>query len=42
VTLVVLLIAIWWIASLPMPHFVLPGPPRVFEAVRLIAANGDL
>jgi len=42
VTLVVLLIAIWWIASLPMPHFVLPGPPRVFEALRLIAANGDL
>ena len=25
-----------------MPHFVLPGPPRVFEALRLIAANGDL
>ena len=40
--LVVLLIAIWWIASLSLPHFALPGPPLVFEALRLIAANGDL
>ncbi|MGZ8155143.1 MAG: ABC transporter permease [Burkholderiales bacterium] len=40
--LVALLIAIWWVASLPLPHFVLPGPPRVFEALRLISANGDL
>jgi NitT/TauT family transport system permease protein len=40
--LVLLLVAIWWLASLPMPHFVLPGPPRVFEALRLISANGDL
>jgi NitT/TauT family transport system permease protein len=40
--LVVLIIAVWWVASLPMPHFVLPGPPRVFEALALISANGDL
>jgi NitT/TauT family transport system permease protein len=40
--LVALLVAVWWIASLPMPHFVLPGPPRVFEALALISANGDL
>ena len=40
--LVVLLIAAWWIASLPLPHFILPGPPRVFEALRTISANGDL
>ncbi|MBY0269426.1 MAG: ABC transporter permease [Burkholderiales bacterium] len=36
------ILAIWWIASLPMPHFILPGPPRVLEAFRTIAGNGDL
>ena len=40
--LVAIIVAVWWIASLPLPHFVLPGPPRVFEALRLISANGDL
>ena len=28
VALVALIVAIWWIASLGVPHFVLPGPPR--------------
>src|SRR5437016_4247051 len=42
VALVAIILAVWWIASLPLPHFVLPGPPRVFEALQLIAANGDL
>ena len=35
-------IAIWWISSLSVPHYILPGPARVWEALRLIVANGDL
>ena len=42
VGLVALLVAIWWVVSLGMPHFVLPGPPRVFEALAMISASGDL
>jgi NitT/TauT family transport system permease protein len=40
--LVVILIAVWWIASLPLQHFILPAPPRVFRALATISANGDL
>src|SRR2546427_5750448 len=40
--LVAIILAVWWVASLPLPHFVLPGPPRVWAALQLIAANGDL
>jgi NitT/TauT family transport system permease protein len=36
------IIAIWWLASLHMPHFILPGPPRVWQALSAISANGDL
>jgi NitT/TauT family transport system permease protein len=35
-------IAVWWLSSLSVPHYILPGPARVWEALRLIAANGDL
>jgi len=42
VVLVGLIIVIWWIGSLGTPHFILPGPPRVFEALAMISANGDL
>ena len=35
-------IAIWWLSSLSVPHYVLPGPGRVWEALQLIAGNGDL
>jgi NitT/TauT family transport system permease protein len=35
-------LAFWWLSSLSVPHYILPGPPRVWEALRLIAANGDL
>jgi NitT/TauT family transport system permease protein len=42
VALVAILIAIWWLVSLPMPHFVLPGPPLVFASLRDISASGDL
>lgn len=42
VALVAILVGVWWLVSLPLPHFILPGPPRVFEALELIAGNGDL
>jgi NitT/TauT family transport system permease protein len=40
--LVASIIAVWWIISLHMPHFILPGPPRVWQSLRTISANGDL
>lgn len=40
--LVAAVLAVWWLSSLSMPHYILPGPVRVWEALRLIAANGDL
>ncbi len=40
--LVIVVVVIWWLASLSVPHYVLPGPARVWDALRLIAANGDL
>jgi len=40
--LVAVIVAIWWIASLPLPHFIMPGPPRVFEAFKTISVSGDL
>jgi NitT/TauT family transport system permease protein len=36
------IVAVWWLLSLSMPHYVLPGPPRVMQALQTIAANGDL
>jgi NitT/TauT family transport system permease protein len=36
------IIVIWWIASLQMPHYILPGPLRVWQSLRTISANGDL
>ena len=33
---------IWWLSSLSVPHYILPGPTRVWEALQLIARNGDL
>ena len=36
------IIGIWWLASLRIPHYILPGPPRVYDAFKLIADNGDL
>ena len=32
-------VALWWLASLGAPHFILPGPPRVYEAFKLISAT---
>lgn len=37
-----IIVTLWWLASLSMPHYVLPGPARVWRALNLIAANGDL
>ena len=36
------LFLLWWLCSLRIPHYVLPGPPRVYEAFKLIVDNGDL
>src|SRR3954464_13484699 len=40
--LVFLVVGVWWIVSLRMPHFILPGPPRVLRALQGLAASGDL
>src|SRR5207248_7107602 len=40
--LVAVVIAVWWFASLSVPHYILPGPARVWDALQLIVANGDL
>lgn len=41
-TLVAVVGALWWLSSLSVPHYILPGPTRVWDALRLIIANGDL
>ena len=40
--LVTAMVGLWWLASLTVPHYILPGPTRVWEALKLIAGNGDL
>jgi NitT/TauT family transport system permease protein len=40
--LAALIVAIWWLVSLSMPHYILPGPARVWQALGLIIENGDL
>jgi NitT/TauT family transport system permease protein len=35
-------VGLWWLSSLSVPHYILPGPARVWAALQLIAANGDL
>ena len=41
IALVAVFIGVWWLASLSVPHYILP-PARVWEALQLIARNGDL
>ncbi len=36
------IVGAWWLFSLTLPHYILPGPPRVYEAFKLIHNNGDL
>jgi NitT/TauT family transport system permease protein len=40
--LVAVLVGIWWLLSLRVPHYILPGPARVWDALQLIIDNGDL
>src|SRR5688500_10615222 len=40
--LVGVIVAIWWVVSLPLPHFILPGPPRVMQALAALSGSGDL
>jgi NitT/TauT family transport system permease protein len=42
VALVAVVIGIWWLSSLSVAHYILPGPRRVWDALHLIAGNGDL
>ncbi len=42
VGLVAVIVGIWWLVSLRMPHYVLPGPLRVLDALQAISANGEL
>jgi NitT/TauT family transport system permease protein len=40
--LVIVILAVWWFAALSVPHYILPGPSRVWDALNRIANNGDL
>src|SRR5574338_758499 len=40
--LIGMLLGIWWMISLTLPHYVLPGPPRVWASLTAISASGDL
>lgn len=40
--LLAVVLAVWWFASLSVPHFILPGPARVWDALGRIAGNGEL
>jgi NitT/TauT family transport system permease protein len=40
--LAAVVIGIWWLSSLSVPHYILPGPARAWDALQLIEANGDL
>src|SRR5919109_1311129 len=40
--LVVLVVGAWWLLSLSVPHYILPGPKRVWDALRVIVDNRDL
>src|SRR5215475_10707978 len=42
IVLVAVFVGIWWLSSLSVPHYILPGPARVWEALQLIVRNGDL
>jgi NitT/TauT family transport system permease protein len=35
-------VGIWWLLSLSVPHYILPSPLRVWDALQLIAGNNDL
>ncbi|HWO42993.1 MAG TPA: ABC transporter permease [Candidatus Eisenbacteria bacterium] len=42
IALVAALIALWWLSALSLPHYILPGPARVWDALQAISGSGDL
>lgn len=42
IALTMMIVGLWWMASRSVPHYILPGPQRVWDALLLIARNGDL
>lgn len=40
--LVAVILVVWWLLALRVPHYVLPSPARVWGALTMIAANGNL
>ncbi len=42
VALVGIILGVWWVLALGVPHYILPGPVRVWNALQQISSNGDL
>jgi len=42
VALVGTIIGVWWVLALGVPHYILPGPARVWNALQQISASGEL
>jgi len=40
--LVGVIVFVWWLLALRVPHYVLPGPARVWDALAQISASGTL
>lgn len=40
--LVAVILGVWWVCSLGVPHYILPGPARAWNALVQISASGDL
>ena len=36
------ILGVWWVLALGVPHYILPGPVRVWTALTQISSNGDL
>jgi NitT/TauT family transport system permease protein len=42
VALIGSILGVWWVLALGVPHYILPGPVRVWNSLLQISANGDL
>ncbi len=42
IALVGTILGVWWVLALGVPHYILPGPVRVWTALTQISSNGDL
>jgi NitT/TauT family transport system permease protein len=42
IALVGTIFGVWWVLALGVPHYILPGPVRVWTALTQISSNGDL